>query len=385
MEVSDHCAVVVKSMLKDWGPQPFRSIDAWQMESDFKELVKDKWNSYVVRRDGITNFKDKLKILKEDLKVWNREVFGNLEVSKNNILKQIEVLDNQDNNSEQEESTKMKSMELMSQLKEIENKIDSLLCQKVRSNWLKHGDLNSKFYHSSIKWRRIRNEVKGVEVGGQWCEDPEVVRGQAKNLFEERFTATKDFGVRLGAVEFKTISQEDKLSLISAFSEEEIREAVRQCDGSKSPGPDGFNLSFIHKNWETLKEDIYAAVSQFHESGTIPKGCNASLIALIPKVRDPMKLDQYRPISLVGSCYKIISKILSNRIKKVLPSVIDECQSAFLKDRGMLDSVLMANEIFEDIMRNKKRGLCLKVDFEKAYDSGRWEFLYDMLQRLIPS
>ncbi|XP_068503620.1 uncharacterized protein [Phaseolus vulgaris] len=68
-EVSDHCAVIVKSMLKDWGPQPFRSIDAWLMESNFKELVKDKWNSYVVRRDGITNFKDKLKILKEDLKV----------------------------------------------------------------------------------------------------------------------------------------------------------------------------------------------------------------------------------------------------------------------------------------------------------------------------
>ena len=203
-EVSDHCAVVVKSMLKDWGPRPFRSIDAWFMESNFKELVKDKWNSYV----------------------------------------------------------------------------------------------------------------------------------------------------------------------------------VRQCDGSKSPGPDGFNLSFIQKNWETLKEDIYAAVSQFHESGIIPKGCNASFIALIPKVRDPMKLDQYRPISLVGSCYKIISKVLSNRIKKVLPSIIDECQSAFLKGRGMLDSVLMANEIVEDIMRNKKRGLCLEVDFEKAYDSGRWEFLYDMLQRL---
>jgi len=273
-------------------------------------------------------------------------------------------------------------MELMSQLKEIENKIDSLLCQKARSNWLKHGDSNSKFYHSSIKWRRIRNEVKWVEVGGQWCEDPEVVRGQVKNHFEERFTATKDFGVRLGAIKFKTISQEDKLSLISVFSEEEIREAVRQCDGSKSLKPDEFNLSFIQKNWETLKEDIYAAVSQFQESGTIPKGCNASFITLIPKVCDPMKLDQYRPISLVGSCYKIISKVLSNKIKKVLPLVIDECQSAFLKDRGMLDSVLMANEIVEDIIRNKKRGLCVKVDFEKAYDSVRWEFLFDMLQRL---
>jgi len=167
------------------------------MESGFKELVEDMWNFYTARGDGITNFKDKLKFFKEDLKVWNREVFGNLKVSKNNILKQIEVLDNQDDNNELEESAKIKSMDLTSQLKEIENKIDSLLREKARSNWLKHGDSNSKFYHSCIRWRRIRNEVKGVEVGGQWSEDPEVVKGQAKKIFEERFTATKNFRVRL--------------------------------------------------------------------------------------------------------------------------------------------------------------------------------------------
>jgi len=118
----------------------------------------------------------------------------------------------------------------------------------------------------------------------------------------------------------------------------------------------GLILASYKKNWETLKEDIFTTVSQFLESGTIPKGCNGLFTALVPKVRDPVKLDQYKPISLVGSCYKIISKVLSNRIKKVLPSVIDECHSTFLKDKGKLDSVLMANEIVEYIMRNMKRG-----------------------------
>jgi len=80
--------------------------------------------------------------------------------------------------------------------------------------------------------------------------------------------------------------------------------------------------------------------------------------------------------------YKIITKALSCRIKRVLPVVIDDSQSSFLKDRGLLDSVLVANEVVEELRRYRRRDLCLKVDYEKAYDSVRWDFLFDMLHRL---
>ena len=119
-----------------------------------------------------------------------------------------------------------------------------------------------------------------------------------------------------------------------------------------------------------------------HETGSIPKGCNASFITLVPKVRDSVRLEQYLPISLVGAMYKIISKVLAGRVKNVLPSIIDESQSSFIKDKGILDSVFMANEAVEDLRRRGRSGLCLKVDFEKAYDSVRWVFFYDMLQRM---
>ena len=84
----------------------------------------------------------------------------------------------------------------------------------------------------------------------------------------------------------------------------------------------------------------------------------------------------------MGALYKIIAKVLAGSLKKVLPSVIDESQSAFLKGRGILDSVLMANEAIEDLKRKGRSGLCLKLDFEKAYDSVRWDFLYDILLRM---
>ena len=128
-------------------------------------------------------------------------------------------------------------------------------------------------------------------------------------------------------------------------------------------------MNFIKGRWEFIKDDIIAAATIFHENGFIPKGSNASFVALVPKGRDPVKLAQYRPISLVGAMYKILSKASAGRIKKVLTFVIDDWQSTFLKNRGILDNVLMANEVVEDLRRGGKSGLCLKVDFEKAYDS----------------
>jgi len=173
----------------------------------------------------------------------------------------------------------------------------------------------------------------------------------------------QDYGVRLDAVEFKTLSPDVSLSLIEAFSEEEIKEVVWQCEGSKSPVSDEFNFNFIKKSWNSLKADFIAVLEAFHETGVILKGCNASFIALVPKVRDPCKLDQFKPISLVGAIYKDISKVLAGMIKKVLSGIIDGSQSAFIKERGLADSVLLANEVVEEVRRKGKSGLCLKVDF----------------------
>ena len=93
-------------------------------------------------------------------------------------------------------------------------------------------------------------------------------------------------------------------------------------------------------------------------------------------------LCDFRPISLVGCLYKIISKLLSLRLKNVMSKIIDSRQSAFLAGRGILDSVLVANEVLEEAKRRKKSCLFFKVDYEKAYDSVRWDFISYMLERL---
>jgi len=171
---------VSKSWVKDWGPRPFKTIDAWLLESGFKDLVKSKWNNYEVQGNRMSRLKEKLKLLKGDLKEWNRCVFGNLEESKRRIVMEIEKLDVRDVECDLLEDENLIRLELLSQRKVVEKKLESLNRQKARSTWLKHEDSNSKFYHSMIRWRKLRNEVKGVEIDNQWCEEPDSVRKEAK-------------------------------------------------------------------------------------------------------------------------------------------------------------------------------------------------------------
>jgi len=139
----------------------------------------------------------------------------------------------------------------------------------------------------------------------------------------------EDIGVRLDNVEFKELTASDSMFLTDPFDEKEIKDAIWNCDSSKSPSPDGVTFGFIKKHWGLLEKDVMGALKHFHSEGKIPKGCNASFITLIPKSGNLQSLEENKPISLVGCLYKILTKVLSRRIKKVIVKVIDGTQSFF--------------------------------------------------------
>lgn len=255
-----------------------------------------------------------------------------------------------------------------------------MLFHKSRFKWIKEGDENSRFFHSIVNWRRKMNSVRGLHIQGSWVEDTTVVKNEIKRFFEKRFMEEENqCKISFEGLDFNTLNELQAAKLVEIFFEEEIKEAVWDCEGNKCPGPDGYNFSFIKACWGSLKEDVCRMMREFHANGVIPRGGNASFIVLIPKVENSQQLNHYRPISLVGCCYKILAKLLSKRLKVVLPCLIDEGQLAFLGGRNILDSVLVANETVDEVKKRKKSCLIFKADFEKAYDSVRWKFLYEIL------
>lgn len=126
---------------------------------------------------------------------------------------------------------------------------------------------------------------------------------------------------------------------------------------------------------------MVAAVLQFFSSSILPPGCNSSFIALIPKTQEAKVVKDFRPISLIGSVYKIIAKILANCLSLVVSSLISEVQSAFVSNRQILDCSFILNELLSWCKHKKSKAMIFKVDFEKAFDTVKWDYRDNVLSK----
>ena len=172
--------------------------------------------------------------------------------------------------------------------------------------------------------------------------------------------------------------------LLAPFTREEVKKAMFRIGDLKAPGPDGLHAIFYKRFWDMLGEELEDEVLAVVNSATVPEGWNATTIVLIPKVEAPEKVSQFRPISLCNVVYKVISKLLANRLKKILPDIISYNQSAFVPGRLITDNILIAYESIHAIKNKKgKRGLCaLKLDMHKAYDRVEWVYLEKIMLKL---
>ena len=142
----------------------------------------------------------------------------------------------------------------------------------------------------------------------------------------------------MDGLDFASIGEDDRLSLEREFSKDEVSQALVEMEGDKALGLDGFTMAFFHKCWRVVEDDVMAVFKHFHRYSVFERSLNASFLTLIPKKSDAVNIKDFRPISL-GSVYKLLSKVLANRLRVVLDSLISETQNSFVGGRQILDSV----------------------------------------------
>nr|GFC31435.1 RNA-directed DNA polymerase, eukaryota, reverse transcriptase zinc-binding domain protein [Tanacetum cinerariifolium] len=214
----------------------------------------------------MVRLKNKLKALKQRLKAWSSKKKQLTNKDRLLIQKYLIDIDLRLDQGMGLPDDAMNRLKLAKDLDTINKKEALDLAQKAKVRCAIEGDENSKYYHG------IFPSLLSLEL----ADDMEV-------------DVTSD----------------------------EIKKAVWDCGPDKSLGPDGFTLDFFRRFWSIVGEDVILAVKEFFSLGVIPNGCNSSFIALIPKVIDAKLTNDFHPISLVGCQYKIIGKILANRISHV--------------------------------------------------------------------
>ena len=158
--------------------------------------------------------------------------------------------------------------------------------------------------------------------------------------------------------------------LCQPFQADEVHQTLKQMHPKKSPGLDGIPLFYQHF-WSFFGDCVTKAVLDYLNLSIIPPKYNETHIILIPKVKNPTKITQYRLISLSNAISRLASKVISNRLKRFLPKIISEHQSAFMADCLITDNVLVAFETMHYLnqKRNGKIGvMALKLDMSKAFD-----------------
>ncbi|XP_020234693.1 uncharacterized protein LOC109814631 [Cajanus cajan] len=185
--ISDHCPILLKNVEVDWGPKPFRFLDCWLHDKDFRPLVEKTWEEMNVHGWGAFVVKEKLKQLKITLRDWHAGKSDDLETQHNVISKKMNDLDKKEESIELTTEEILLKRELQQKFWEVATQNESILAQKSRVSWLKLGDRNSKFFHGMLNWRRKENSLKGLFVDGRWMDDPKQVKLQAKKFFRNRF------------------------------------------------------------------------------------------------------------------------------------------------------------------------------------------------------
>ena len=139
-----------------------------------------------------------------------------------------------------------------------------------------------------------------------------------------------------------------------------------ECD--KAPSPDDFTMAFFHNCWSVVEKDVMDFFVYFPRHSEFERSLNASFPTLIPKKCNAVNIKDFHPISLVGSVYKLLSKVLANRLRAVLDNLISETQNSYVSGRQILDSMLIANECLDSRLKSRLAGVVCKLDIEKVYD-----------------
>lgn len=387
--VSDH-ALLYLVVDRDRKPKSAFKFNNYMVEVEgFEETVRKSWNKHVTGRPMCVLW-CKLSRLRYDLKSLHKP----MNAIRQHIIKSRQELQNAQDSLG---NHRFDSHELERIKKLTEDVIhwnameEKTMMQKSKIDWLKMGDENSAFFHACVKSRHNLKSMKMLQQSDGTILSTHLDIEQEVLQFYSKLMGAESNRLRHVDIETmrngKQVNSQQREYLVSRVTEDEIERALNGIGDLKSPGIDGYGAKFFKACWHIIKNDIVAAVIEFFDRGYIYKPFNTTVVTLIPKHEGAKGVKDYRPIAGCTTFYKIISKILTARLGKVLQDVISLNQAAFIPGQNIHNHIMLAYELVKGYGRKGGSPRCMiQLDLQKAYDMVDWRALEIVMQEIgLPS
>jgi hypothetical protein len=252
--------------------------------------------------------------------------------------------------------------------------------QRGQIKWATLGDAGTRFFHANATVKHRHNLISSLkDDNGNMALSHTDIESVLFNAFKNRLGTSQQTSMVFNLPAL--IQPIDNLTKLEhPFSYHEIDQIITRLPSNKSSGPDGFNTDFVKKCWPVIAPDFYELYNKFFEGSLCMHSINGSYVTLIPKNSSPDSVGDYRPISLLNTSVKVLTKILANRLQQVITKLVHQNQYGFIKDRSIQDCLAWAFECISLCHKSGKEMVILKLDFEKAFDKLEHAALIEILR-----
>lgn len=359
------------------GARPFRIEHWWYQHPHFKQICETSVQK------GQQSWQASYTAFRNEIKNWSE---GNKDP--NWELKKIEKEMEKLVTAPQNQQVRDRIATLQSEYQKYIAAQETYWLQRSRLNWSLMGDQNTRFFHTTTMVRRRRNRVSAIrnQTGG-WAVEEKEIRMEFINHFKRIFTQNQnepgnEFNLPQEVLtEITPIPNEALMGLEQMPTESEIKSAAFALGPTKAPGPDGITASLIQQNWTAFGPVVNREVLNFFQTGVLAESTGNTHLVLIPKVKAPTMVSEFRPISICNFMYKVISKIIAKRMQPWMNGIIAHNQTAFVPGREISENIILLREILHTFKQPNRveKQFVLKVDLAKAFDMLRWDYLFALL------
>ena len=387
---SDHALVYFKldSLLPARGPGCWKLNTKLISDEDYKNTIRSKIKEITEINSG-ANANTLWELIKGSVRqesiVYAAQKQKERVKREKSLQKEIEGLNDAIHNSSSE------CPYLLTELETKQNDLEKIYDEKVqgiilraKSRWVEEGEKNTKYF-ANLEKRNYENKViTNIQVNGIQIHEPSEILNEQKKYFENLYSKASDLSNNsdIFPTDIPKIDDDKKKSCEGILTETELAESLQTMKRNKSPGSDGIPCEFYKEFWPEIKKFLLDSLNYSFEEGKLTTLQRQGIITLLPKKdRDRTSLKNWRPITLLNTDYKIAAKAIANRLKKILPSIIHNSQTGFMKNRYIGENIRLIHDVITYAKDNQNKGLIMFVDFEKAFDSVNHDYMFKALEQ----